>query len=108
MELVPTFYLYGEPHRAARTDFVHVETLEERSRPAGWRIEPHEHRDLNHLILIAKGSGEMEAEAERHGFQAPCLLPVPARTVHGFHWAPETNGMVITLNTGSYVPPGTG
>jgi AraC family transcriptional activator of pobA len=98
MELVPTFYLYGEPHQAARADFVHVESLEARSRPAGWRIDPHSHRDLNHLILIAKGGGAMEAETQRHGFEAPCLLPIPSRIVHGFAWTPETQGMVITLN----------
>jgi AraC family transcriptional regulator, transcriptional activator of pobA len=100
MDAVPTFYLYGEPHRAARADFVHVESLEERSRPAGWRIKPHAHRDLNHLILVAQGGGAMSAETMRHRFAAPCLLPVPSRTVHGFAWTPDTSGMVITLNDG--------
>jgi AraC family transcriptional activator of pobA len=98
MEPVPTFYLYGEPHRAARADFIHVETLEQRSRPAGWRIRPHAHRDLNHLILIARGGGDMTVETSHHRFAAPCLLPVPSRLVHGFAWTPDSLGMVITFN----------
>ncbi|WBO59947.1 hypothetical protein GT370_03480 [Acidocella sp. MX-AZ03] len=30
---VPSFYLYGESHRAAAPGFVHAEALDDRSRP---------------------------------------------------------------------------
>lgn len=94
---VPTFYLYGEPHQTVADDFLHVESLDLRSRPAGWRIRPHAHRELNHLILIRGGGGMMEVEANVSTFEAPCLLLVPARIVHGFRWQEESNGSVITL-----------
>lgn len=96
-EPVPTFYLYGEPHRVVADDFLHVESLDDRSRPAGWRIRPHAHRELNHLILIAEGGGVMRAEAGTTAFEAPCLLLVPARVVHGFRWHDESRGAVVTL-----------
>lgn len=94
---VPTFYLYGEPHRSVANHFLHAESLDDRSRPAGWTIRPHSHRELNHLILISNGGGMMQAEGEVTRFEAPCLLLVPSQVVHGFQWHTESSGSVITL-----------
>jgi AraC family transcriptional activator of pobA len=94
---VPTFYLYGEPHRSVSNHFLHAESLDDRSRPAGWTIRPHSHRELNHLILIAGGGGVMHAEGAMTAFEAPCLLLVPSQVVHGFRWHSESSGSVITL-----------
>jgi AraC family transcriptional activator of pobA len=96
-EPVPTFYLYGEPHRSAADNFLHVERLADRSLPAGWTIRPHAHRELNHLIPIAEGGGVMHAEGDTSRFEAPCLIVVPAGVVHGFQWHRESTGSVITL-----------
>lgn len=94
---VPSFYLYGESHRAAAPGFVHAEALDDRSRPSDWTIRPHAHRELAQLIFISKGGGDMRAEARTLRFQAPSLLVVPAGVVHGFTWVAETAGVVITM-----------
>ena len=94
---VPTYYLNGEPHRSVANNFLHAESLDDRSRPAGWTIRPHAHRELNHLILIAGGGGIMHAEGVVTAFEAPCLLLVPSQVVHGFRWHTESSGSVITL-----------
>lgn len=94
---VPSFYLYGEPQRSVAEGFVHVESLDDRSRPSEWTIRPHVHRDLNHIILIAQGGGSMRAEAEVMRFDAPCLLLIPAGIVHGFAWHQESRGWVTTI-----------
>jgi AraC family transcriptional regulator, transcriptional activator of pobA len=39
----------------------------------------------------------MEAETQRHAIRAPALLIVPAGTVHGFSFAEDTEGYVVTL-----------
>ena len=96
-EPVPTFNLYGEPHRSVSNHFLHAESLDHRSRPAHWTIRPHSHRELNHLILIVAGGGEMQAEGTLTAFEAPCLLLVPSQVVHGFRWQAESSGSVITL-----------
>ncbi|MES2698871.1 MAG: helix-turn-helix domain-containing protein [Pseudomonadota bacterium] len=96
-QLLPHFFLYGEPSQAADPDFIHVEDLATRSRPGNWRIAPHKHSDLNHLLLIAEGGGTILYEAEEFPFTAPALLAVPARCVHGFTWATESRGHVLTL-----------
>lgn len=94
---VPVFFLYGEPRRSVSPRFLHLEALEQRSRPTDWNIRPHVHADLHHLFLIAGGSGRMDADGSTTRFAAPCLLAVPARTVHGFTWERETHGYVLTL-----------
>jgi AraC family transcriptional regulator, transcriptional activator of pobA len=94
---IPRFFLYGEPPRDADERFLHVETIADRSRLYEWRIRAHAHRDLHQLLLILTGGGEMQAETQRSTFQAPALLVAPAGVVHGFAFAPETDGYVITL-----------
>jgi AraC family transcriptional activator of pobA len=97
---VPTFYLYGEPHRAVADGFIHVEHLDDRSRPSEWTIRPHAHTGLHHIFWIASGGGAMQAEARVFQFAAPALLVVPASVVHGFSWTSESTGSVLTLANG--------
>ena len=94
---IPTFYLYGEPHRRVEEGFVHVESIDDRSRPSEWTIRPHAHAELAHIFFIAAGGGAMRADAAVVHFASPCLLLVPATIVHGFEWTRETSGSVVTL-----------
>ncbi len=95
--LIPRFFLYGEPPRDAEERFGHVETISDRNRVNDWLIQPHAHRDLHQLLVLFTGGGEMEAETQRLPFGAPTLLIVPAGVVHGFSFAQDTEGYVITL-----------
>lgn len=95
---VPTFYLYGEPHRVADVGFVHVEALDDRSRPSEWTIQPHAHADLVHIFYIAEGGGTMTADGQGLGFTAPTIVTVPVRVVHGFSWTTNSSGWVATLS----------
>jgi AraC family transcriptional regulator, transcriptional activator of pobA len=95
--VLPHYFLYGEPEQTVRPDFVHVESLENRSRPENWTIRPHMHGDLNHIILIAGGGGNIFYEGESIAFEAPRLLVVPARIAHGFDWHRESRGLVLTI-----------
>lgn len=94
---IPSFYLYGEPHRSAVEGFVHVESLDDRSRPSEWTIRPHAHAELCQIFFAASGGGTMRAEDRSIRFEAPCLLLVPATMVHAFAWHAESSGSVITL-----------
>jgi len=96
---LPLFYLYGEPSRLVDEAFVHVEDLDERSRPNLWTIRPHTHKDLNHIFHVACGGGSFWVEDREIRIMAPCLLIVPARTAHGFQWQSESSGSVITIST---------
>lgn len=100
---VPTFYLYGEPHRTVADGFIHVEHLDDRSRPSEWTILPHAHASLHHIFWIGSGGGAMQAEAQVFRFAAPALLVVPASVVHGFSWTSESTGSVLTLANGQLI-----
>lgn len=99
---VPTFYLYGEPHRTVAAGFIHVEHLDDRSRPSEWTIRPHAHAELVQVFLIARGGGAMRIEDRSLRFAAPALLTVPATMVHGFAWTEEAAGSVLTV-AGQYL-----
>lgn len=94
---IPTFYLYGEPHRTVDSGFIHVESLDDRTRPSEWTIQPHAHAELHHIFLVEEGGGTMRADGRDHDYIAPALLMIPARQVHGFFWARESRGWVATL-----------
>ena len=93
----PLFYLYGERPRPVDGRFVHVEALDDRSRPSEWTIQPHSHADLHHVFLLRVGAGELTADGAVLDFRAPCLLLVPAGAVHGFGFEAESAGMVLTV-----------
>lgn len=94
---VPTFYLYGEPHRAVADGFLHVEQLDDRTRPSEWTIQPHEHADLAQIFIVGAGGGDMRADVDTLHFSAPSALIVPAGVVHGFDWREESSGIVVTM-----------
>lgn len=96
--LIPSFFLYGEAPRTVGDRFLHLESLDDRSRPSDWNIRAHSHANLHHLFFIARGGGEMRTEDGARRFAAPCLLLIPVAVVHGFTYAPDTSGSVLTLS----------
>src|SRR5579862_9663789 len=94
---IPRFFLDGEPPRDAPGGFLHVESIAERSRLYDWKIEPHAHAELNQLLLVLSGRGQMRIESGLHPFAAPALLIVPAAAVHAFEFEPDTAGYVVSI-----------
>ena len=99
---IPTFYLYGEAPRAVDDSFLHLERLDDRSRPSEWTIRAHSHSDLHQIFLIDSGGGDVHIEGERTTVKGPVSVTVPATAVHGFDWTEETGGWVLTLATAFY------
>ena len=95
---IPNFFLYGEAPRTVDDRFLHLEALEDRSRPSGWTIRAHAHANLNHVFHFTRGGGVVRAEGRSIRLPAPCLLLVPAGVVHGFDFEPETVGSVLTVS----------
>jgi AraC family transcriptional activator of pobA len=95
---IPRFFLYGEAPRQVDERFLHLEPIDDRTRPANWNIRPHTHADLNHVFHVVEGGGRMRADTESFAFQAPCLMLVPAGVVHAFAYVAETRGAVLTIS----------
>jgi len=94
---VPSFFLFGEPLRTVEGKFLHLEALDDRTRPNDWNIRAHAHADLNHVFHITSGAGVMYVDGEVIAFAAPCLVLAPSGTVHGFAYEVETTGSVLTI-----------
>lgn len=95
---IPRFFLYGEPPQQVGERFLHLEALDDRTRPANWNIRPHTHANLNHIFHLPEGEGRMQADGRTLAFEAPCLLLLPAGVVHGFAFGAQSRGSVLTVS----------
>lgn len=98
MFTVPRFALYGTEQANAWADFVHIESIPERSSRFNWEIAPHLHEGLLQLLYIVEASegGEARIDDRRWELHPACLIIVPAGAVHAFRFRRDTNGPVIT------------
>ncbi|MDP3535080.1 MAG: helix-turn-helix domain-containing protein [Halomonas sp.] len=94
---VPVFKLYGETQHWPTPDLLHCESIPERSQLHDWRIRPHRHADLVHILFIAQGSVELKLEGTSHQLQSTSAIVVPAMAIHGFIFSPDVEGHIITL-----------
>ncbi|NIF51274.1 helix-turn-helix domain-containing protein [Burkholderia sp. Ax-1724] len=96
MRNIPNYDLYGESARPPWYDAFNFEWIVERSRPNDWHIAAHRHDALLQILYIRSGTGHVLVESEKLSIEPPCLVLLPAQTVHGFVFSPEIDGLVIT------------
>ena len=94
---LPTYALYGEPGRTQATEALHCERIAERSQRHDWEIAPHRHAALFQILHIQRGQAQAALEAGSLALTGPCVLLVPALVPHGFVFAPDIEGSVITV-----------
>jgi len=94
---ISDFALYGENPQERDERFIHVEALEERSRPSNWTIRPHRHLDLHQIFVVTSGAGDISMDAERRQLAAPLMVLAPAGVVHAFTWPAGSEGYVLTV-----------
>jgi AraC family transcriptional activator of pobA len=94
---IPIFKLYGESLHWPTPDLLHCESIRSRSRLHEWHIRTHQHTDLIQLLYMHKGEVEIEIEDVVRRYSEPCLQVVPALCVHGFRFAPGTQGFSLSL-----------
>jgi AraC family transcriptional regulator, transcriptional activator of pobA len=95
---IPQYFLYGEATHDVDERFLHIESIAERSRLHDWRIRPHAHKDLQHLVLVTRGSGIFHVEGGENAFAQTSFISVPLACVHGFDFKPGTDGWVVTAS----------
>lgn len=94
---IPSYALYGEVPPQALLEPLHCESIPARSRLHGWEIRPHRHEAFFQILYVRGGTGEARVEGESHAIAAPCILTLPALSVHGFRFSEDIDGMVITV-----------
>ncbi|WP_052282665.1 helix-turn-helix domain-containing protein [Kluyvera genomosp. 1] len=93
---LPNYALYGADAGQSAVDIVHHERIPSRASRFGFDIEPHFHDALIQLLYITRGGGDTSIDGRVWCFTAPCLLVIPARSVHGFRFHEDVDGHVIT------------
>ncbi|WP_409524884.1 helix-turn-helix domain-containing protein [Nitrincola sp. MINF-07-Sa-05] len=94
---VPQFVLYGEAEHHDTLEFLHLEPIATRSRSNGWFIKPHRHARLHQLIMVFTGAVTAWVDEQEHRLEGACCISLPPGIVHGFRFAPDTQGMVLTV-----------
>ena len=94
---IPSFALYGEAASLGQ-ELLHIEEVQSRSRLYQWEIQPHTHQGLYPVLWLWRGQAEVLLDEQRAEVQAPAAIVLPPTVVHGFRFAPETDGRVLTLS----------
>lgn len=97
LSVIPRFALYGEAPQPGQ-ELLHIEEVQSRSRLYHWEIDAHVHQGLYQILWLAAGSAEVVLDEWRSTVQGPSAIVVPPGVVHGFRFAPETDGRVLTLS----------
>lgn len=94
---IPSFALYGEA-AAPGQELLHIEAVASRSRLYRWEISPHVHQGLYQVLWLQRGVAEVVLDEWVQRVQGPAAIVVPPAVVHGFRFAPDTEGLVLTLS----------
>ena len=94
--VIPSYALYGDQAQPGWQNSFDFEWVPQRSRSYNWEIRPHVHEAFIQILYLTHGSAEVSLDSARWRVAAPCLLIVPAQTVHGFHFSSDVNGPVVT------------
>lgn len=95
MDRIQTYNLFGESDDLP--DVVHCETIAARSVLHDWEFVPHRHARLHQVLMIAQGGGRASFDGETLALSNGLVANVPAGTVHGFSFTPDTEGWVVTV-----------
>ena len=94
---IPNFALYGEAP-APQQETLHIEEIQSRSRLHQWEIKPHVHQGLYQIVWLHRGRAEVGIDEWSGVVEGPAAIVAPPGVVHGFRFAPEADGLVLTLS----------
>jgi AraC family transcriptional activator of pobA len=94
---IPSFALYGEAV-SPQQEQLHIEAVESRSRLYQWEIVPHIHHGLYQVLWVRTGSVEVVLDERHQRVSGPAAIVIPPGVVHGFRFAPDTDGLVLTFS----------
>jgi AraC family transcriptional activator of pobA len=94
---IPNYELYGELLAGRYTDPVHHESIRERSSRHDWTIRLHRHRGLAQIFLFRSPGVHVRLGDIEHTSTQPMILVVPPGVPHGFRFAEDVMGDVLSL-----------
>lgn len=92
---IQVYNLFGESGELP--DVVHCETIASRSVLHDWKLAVHRHARLHQVLLVERGGGEATLDGQAFALRPMHAVNVPVGNVHGFSFAPGTQGWVVTI-----------
>ncbi|GAB3867006.1 helix-turn-helix domain-containing protein [Hymenobacter segetis] len=89
--------IYGDSRAQISHDYLKSQLIVPRQRFTDWGLKPHLHENLFQLFFLEAGRAAFEA-TELVELRTPCLVIIPANTVHGFTFSPQVKGRTLTLS----------
>jgi len=94
---IPSFSLYGDAVAPA-ADMLHIESIQSRSRLHQWEIDTHRHQGLHQVLWLRSGPAAVSLDGLRQDAVGPLVVAIPPGAVHGFRFAADSDGQVLTLS----------
>ena len=94
---LPAFALYGEAGSPGPA-FLHIESIDSRSRLYDWEIDAHVHHGLLQVLWLRAGQADAMLDESRSSCVGPAALVVPPGVAHAFRFSRHCDGFVLTVN----------
>ena len=94
---IPSFSLYGEA-AAPTPERLHIEEVQSRSRLYQWEIVPHVHHGMYQVLWVWSGQAQVVLDGQQQVVNGPAAIVIPPSVVHGFRFAPELDGLVLSFS----------
>lgn len=94
---LPAFALYGEAGAPAQ-EFLHIESIQSRSRLYDWEIDAHVHQGLHQVLWLRAGTVQAMLDETRAAAQGPAAVLIPPGVAHAFRFSRGSDGHVLTFN----------
>ncbi len=94
---IPSYELYGDLLAGHAPHPIHVESIRERSSQHDWTIRVHSHRRLAQLFLFRSAGVFFNVGEVEHLTTQPTLLAVHPGIPHGFRFAEDIVGDVLSI-----------
>ncbi len=94
---IPNYELYGDLLAGRAPDSIHLEPIRERSVQHNWTIQVHSHKRLAQIFLFRSPGVHFSIGEIEHLTTHPTVLVVHPGTPHGFRFAEDVVGDVLSI-----------
>jgi AraC family transcriptional activator of pobA len=89
--------LYGDDKAQVSHTYIYSQLIAPRNRLTNWGLKPHVHDNLYQLFFLEAGQAALDAGPTPTELATPCVVLIPAGTVHGFTFSPQVKGRSLTV-----------
>ena len=94
---IPRYGLYGETAHGEDLDPVHCQALFSNIERHTGQSEPHRHEGLHQFVILMSGEIEASIDETSLALTGPVVASIPTECVHGFGYAPDAAGRIVTV-----------